>query len=77
MSEKSNFEASEPAKMLKSNSGGVAFVELALNMQCLYSQKYTGPHRFFAIFAGLNEKNNLFLLPNQVKVFSKMINIKI
>ena len=42
----------QPAKTRKSNTGGVTFIEVALKVQCLYTQMYSPPHCFFCSFVG-------------------------
>ena len=45
-------DAKQPAKTLKSNSGGVCFVSVFVQHAMLYRQKYVPPHCFFGNFAG-------------------------
>ena len=43
----------QPAKSLKSNTGGRSFCRIGIQYAMPYSQKYTPPHCFFCNFAGL------------------------
>ena len=42
----------QPAKLLKSITGGVSFSWIGIQYTMPYSQKYTSPHCFFCNFAG-------------------------
>ena len=42
----------QPAKSLKSNTGGGSFCWIGIQYAMPYSQKYTPPHCFFCNFAG-------------------------
>ena len=44
---------SQPAKLLKSNTGGVSFCWFGMQYAIPYSQKYTPPHCFFLQFCRL------------------------
>ena len=46
------WEHNTPAKLLKSNTGGVSFCSIGIQYAMPYSQKYTPPHCLFCKFAG-------------------------